>query len=504
MKKFVFSTLTFVLMASFFKVFSINSTIYHYTYKHLYGLTWQVTANVYVNCDHYGSFSTVASYAYHDTCNFQTKSISYGIRSNTLSNGSPYLSNCYFNNCIGTQTMCDSPFNATGLVAWRQIIYIDTITLPEACGLWKFSRGAGSPGNYRDPMVTNIAPNTHTYYYEAILNADSTKPNSSAVWERPMFMYAYADEPTQWHLPITDPDGDSLAYSHVAPRKRNAQSPNPLDTLIFDIPFVAPYSLNSEPFNTYETWKFNPLLPSVNFTGAPNQLALVCFKVEEYRQGVYMGATFRDLLIQIIPSVNMVPRRSIDTLGLQNVTMGNSDTITIYTGQAMNLCSRYYSSALAELKHESNISSILNNVNYTSSYINGGDSILTCLQWTPTLADTGVYLAVTTLTDTSCISTGPLIPQDYFHRIIVKKNPLSVSALNLDKRFILYPNPAQTFINVDIPSHTSYIVYNAVGSILAKGQSESNSQTQINLSQFQNGVYYIRFANINMAFSVLR
>ena len=504
MKKILITVLTFLLIGLVLNGFSINSTIYHYTYKHLYGLTWQVTANVYVNCDHYGSFSTVASYAYHDTCNFQTKSISYGIRSNTLSNGSPFLSNCYFNNCIGTQTMCDSPFNATGLVAWRQIIYIDTITLPEACGLWKFSRGAGSPGNYRDPMVTNIAPNTHTYYYEAILNADSTKPNSSAVWERPMFMYAYADEPTQWHLPITDPDGDSLVYSHVAPRKRNAQSPNPLDTLIFDIPFVAPYSLNSEPFNTYETWKFNPLLPSVNFTGAPNQLALVCFKVEEYRQGVYMGATFRDLLIQIIPSVNMVPRRSIDTLGLQNVTLGNSDTITIYTGQAMNLCSRYCSSALAELKHESNITSILNNTNYTTSYVNGGDSILTCLQWTPTLADTGVYLAVTTLTDTSCISTGPLIPQDYFHRIIVKKNPLSVSAQNLDKHFMLYPNPAQTFINVDIPSHTSYIVYNAVGSILAKGQSESNSQTQINVSQFPNGVYYIRFANINMAFSVLR
>jgi hypothetical protein len=504
MKSWITSILTLFFIVSAVKTYGINSTIYHYTYKHLYGLTWQVTANVYVNCDYYGNFVTVSSYAFHDTCNFKTKGIAYAYRVDTLSNGSPYLSNCYFNNCPSTLTMCDSPFNATGLVAWRQVTYLDTITLPEPCGLWKFSRGAISSGNVRDPMVTNITPNTYTYYYEAILHADSTQPNSSALWQRPMFMYAYENEPTHWHLPITDPDGDSLVYSHVPPRKRDMQSPNPLDTLIFDIPFISPYTLNTEPFNTYETWRFKPQWPSIQFTAAPNQLALVCFKVEEYRQGVYMGATFRDVLIKTIPPVHQVPRRKIDTLGLQQVTLSGEDTVIIYTGQAMNLCSKYYSSTGAVLKHESNIPSLLNGATYSASYVGNTDTVLTCLQWTPALADTGVYLAVTTLTDTSCVVTGPKVPQDYFHRIIVKKNPVGVNNKTKEKWYTLYPNPTQSSIYVNMPLRCKYEIYDAVGRILVRGESGQTTQTHIDVSAFQNGVYTLHFADQSLKFSVVR
>lgn len=326
-----------------------------------------------------------------------------------------FKSNCYFNNCAGTLTMCDTPFNATGLVAWRQVTYLDTITLPEPCGLWKFSRGTISPGNYRDPMITNIAPNTHTYYYEAILHADSTLPNSSAVWQRPMFMYAYENEPTQWHLPITDPDGDSLVYSHVAPRRR------------------------------------------------------------------------------------------IDTLGMQQVILGSEDTVLIYTGQAMNLCSKYYSSPGAALKHQSNLSAaLLNNASYSVNTIGNGDSLLTCLQWTPTLADTGVYLAITTITDTSCTLVGPQIPQDYFHRIIVKKNQVGVASLEAEKRWVLYPNPAQHCIYVNLPKRTAFSIYSALGQLVRQGVSSEALQTRIELQAFQNGVCTIRFEGSSIGFSVVK
>ena len=506
MKQFISLSLFLGLFFSAQIGFSINSTMIHFTYKHLYGLTWQVSANFYVNCDYYGSASGQASQAQHDTCNFQSKVISYSTRVNTLPNGAPYMSNCYFNNCPGTLTMCEPPFNATGLIAWRQVIYLDTVTLPEACGLWKFTRGAVSPGNFRDPWITNIAPNTHTYYYEAILNADSTKPNSSALWKRPMFMYAYENEPTQWHLPVTDADGDSLVFTHVAPRKRNAIFPNPLDTLIFDVPFLPQYSLNTEPFSTFETWKFKPHFPSVQFTAAPNQLALLCFRVDEYRNGVFMGATFRDVLIKTLPAVHMVPRRLVDMNNAQNVVFGLEDTVVVYTGQPMNLCAKYYSSAGAALKHESNIPSVLNNATYNVNYLGNGDSVQTCLQWTPTLADTGVYLTVTTLTDTSCVNAGPLVPQDYFHRIIVKKNPNSVSANDVatPKAYRLYPNPAQTYIMVNMPMGVRYTVYDATGRCVLQGISGQNNTSQLNVSVLPNGVYTLRFANQAMLFAVMR
>jgi hypothetical protein len=506
MKRILFCFFVAVIGLFSKKASSTGTYMLHYTYKHLYGLTWQVTTEMFINCDYYGSISQAVNCAYHDTCNYKTKMLSWGIQLSTLPNGAPFNTNCYFTNCPGTLTMCDSPFNATGIVAWRQTIYLDTITLPEPCGLWKFSRGAGSQANYRDPWITNIAPNTHTYYHEALLNADSTKPNSSALWKRPMFMYAYENEPTQWHLPVTDADGDSLVFTHVAPRKRNAQFPNPLDTLILDVPFLPQYSLNTEPFSTFETWKFNPLFPSVQFTAAPNQLALLCFRVDEYRNGVFMGATFRDVLIKTLPAVHMVPRRLVDMNNAQNVVFGLEDTVVVYTGQPMNLCTKYYSSAGSALKHESNIPSLLNNATYNVNYLSNGDSLQTCLQWTPTLADTGVYLTVTTLTDTSCTNAGPLVPQDYFHRIVVKKNPNSVSVndVALPKAYVLYPNPAQTYVMVNMPIDVSYTIYDATGRCVLQGISGQNNTSQLNVSVLPNGVYTLRFANQAMLFAVMR
>jgi hypothetical protein len=321
-----------------------------------------------------------------------------------------------------------------------------------------------------------------------------------------MFMYAYENEPTQWHLPVTDPDGDSLVFTHVAPRKRNAQFPNPLDTLIFDIPFLPQYSLNTEPFSTFETWKFNPLFPSVQFTAAPNQLALLCFRVDEYRNGVFMGATFRDVLIKTLPAVHIVPRRIVDIPNAQNVSFGLEDTVVVYTGQPMNLSTKYYSSAGAVLKHESNIPSVLNNATYNVNYLGNGDSIQTGIQWTPTLADTGVYLTVTTLTDTSCVNAGPLVPQDYFHRIVVKKNPnaVSVNDVHVDKKYGLYPNPAQNQINIIAPGNKTYAVYNIMGVLLNQGITQESGLTVLNTQTLQNGVYFIKTECKTTTFTINR
>ncbi|MEZ5047371.1 MAG: hypothetical protein R2831_10310 [Chitinophagaceae bacterium] len=79
-------------------------------------------------------------------------------RKDTLPDGRPQKSNAYLSYCENTMTMCDSPFNGTGLPAFRDLMYIDTITLPENCGMWKFSLGAISQGNWRDPAMTNVTP----------------------------------------------------------------------------------------------------------------------------------------------------------------------------------------------------------------------------------------------------------------------------------------------------------------------------------------------------------
>lgn len=485
-------------------IYANGSTFFHFSYRHLYGLTWEVITSMYTNCDYYGmgvSFQ-INNYV-HDTCNYQSKVISYGKRADTIPNGLPYRSNCYIDNCVSTLTMCDSPFNATGYNAWRQVDYIDTIVLPEACGLWKFSRGAVSASNWRDPMITNITPQTYTYYNEAILNADSTNPNNSSLWQRPMFMYACKNEPTQWYLPVTDLDGDSLVYSMIAPRERDQQGPNPLDTLIYNIPYVSPFSLTTEPFETNESWQFDPTIPAVRFNGVGGQLALLTFKVEEYRHGAYMGATFRDVLINTIQCGNPVPLRSVDTLFSQHVTFSDGDTIEVYAGQQVLLNVSYYNtSPSAILYHESNIPTVLPNANYTQSFVGGTDSILTSLQWTPTLSDTGIYLLVTTIKDTGCAVAQPRIPQDYFHRLIVHGFPQGITISNIISLINLYPNPATNIIHVEMNKSTSYTILNSQGISIFKGMSNKQGYVDVDVSGYNGGLYFFKAGGRVVPFTV--
>lgn len=477
------------IMAQAHGSFSTGNFSMYFTYRHLIGAKWEVTAFWYYNCDYTNGFSGHLLYPIHDTCNFQTKQICNAVLKHFQPNGYPKFHNIYIDYCPNTLTMCDSPFNANGMISWRLVTYMDTLTLPEQCGLYKFSFGSPSQFAYRDPFITNIQDSTWSAYGEALLNADTTLGNNSALWVRPMFAYANADQNTQWYLPVYDEDGDSLVMSLVKPRERDQQAPNPLDTLVKDIDYLSPYTL-AEPFGTSGTFEFDPSIPAVRFNATANQLALLCFRVDEYRNGVYLGSTFREALWHTIATIRPNPLRSIQTTTLQNALPGSNDTITVYAGYPMNLCTHYYSTNTnAELRHESNIDTVLTSSNYSVQMI--GDTVYTCLNWTPALSDTGYHLLVTTITDTSCVNPGPRIPQDFFYKVIVKKVPDAFSEQWLNA-INVYPNPASNTLFAEGLPLGAYTVYNSVGEIIIKGEVNKLGLTVIPLQKWDNGLYILK------------
>ena len=498
MKRFVLLVFTSVFC---YVSYATSNWSMYFTYRHLNGLQWEVTQHWFYNCDYYPGFLPQSFFYYHDTCNYIIKTNTYSTKQLLQPNGNPAGSNIYTDYCPNSFTMCDSPFNATGMISWRLVNYRDTVTLPEACGLWKFSLGSASQFQFRDPFITNIQDSTWTAYGEAILNADTTLANNTALWKRPMFAYANADQFTQWHLPVYDDDGDSLVMSLVKPRERDKQAPNPLDTLIQDINYISPFSL-AEPFQTNGTFEFDASIPAVRFKATVNQLALLCFRVDEYREGVYVGTTFREALWHTIPTVRPSPQRSIQTTSLQNAIPGMKDTITVYANYAMNLCTHYTSSSnVAELRYESNIADVLPNA--TNSVQSLGDSVYTCIQWTPTLADTGYHLLVTTITDTSCTSAGPRIPQDFFYKIIVKQAPNATE--NVEQLPIhIYPNPTQDELYVEGLANTKVQIYNSMGTRIAIEEFSSNYVNRITTSSLANGLYLLQAKGKTLRFMVQR
>ncbi len=59
---------------------------------------------------------------------------------------------------------------------------------------------------------------------------------------------------------------------------------------------------------------------------------------------------------------------------------------------------------------------------------------------------------------------------------------------------IVYPNPTKNSVNINIQNTAQYIVYNALGQKLLSGEITQN-KNQIDFSNFDKGVYYVRMEN---------
>lgn len=92
------------------------------------------------------------------------------------------------------------------------------------------------------------------------------------------------------------------------------------------------------------------------------------------------------------------------------------------------------------------------------------------------------------------------------HLISIQRNTTSVEAVSQESLKV-YPNPANDYLIVEGEIMTSVEVYNAIGQRLLTKAVNGNS-TRINLSEFNNGIYFLRVNNngevVTRKFSVNR
>ncbi|MCW3123634.1 MAG: gliding motility-associated C-terminal protein [Flavipsychrobacter sp.] len=208
----------------------------------------------------------------------------------------------------------------------KRFKYSKTITLPHRSKNWVFvfpgGLGSVNSGAGRSRNITNIIqPINNSSIMELKARLDNTlaEDNSSPAYSTIPTPYYCINLQGEYSQGAIDPDGDSLAFALVPGRDGNLET---------DVFYTSPYTA-TEPLSTSGKFIFSPLNGQISFTPDAIQYALVVCQVSEYRKGVLVGTSEREMTFIVIDGCKGVP----PTARLNNVSGG-----TVTGNNVINIC----------------------------------------------------------------------------------------------------------------------------------------------------------------------
>lgn len=274
----------------------------------------------------------------------------------------------------------------------EQYIYSDTVYIPMQCTDWTFSTSECC----RNAMITNlVSPDSYEMYVEATLNNTVDSCNDSPIFTNLPVPYICNNRLYNYNHGAVDMDGDSLVYTLV----------NPLSAGAVTIPYNSPYSPTYPIATTTGTVGFDPL--SGQFTVTPNglQVCVVTFLVEEYRNGVLIGTTMRDMQIVVLNCGPTDPYMSSG--GIVNFSGGwggqllDSNAVTICVGENLSFQIEFADTldSLGEVELITNLDQSIPGAVYATTGFNPKTFYF---DWTPGIFDLGMNYFTITATGDEC------------------------------------------------------------------------------------------------------
>ncbi|MCS6935299.1 MAG: gliding motility-associated C-terminal domain-containing protein [Chitinophagales bacterium] len=306
------------------------------------------------------------------------------------------------------QSVCNSgvqcPANPLGNPATypgvRMHIYQGIITLNAQCNSWLLRWNECCRNN----SINNI-PNpggTGTGIVAMINN--TTNPatgqpycNNSVTFSTLPVPFICINAPFTFFNGGVDADGDSLHYQLI----------NPLNDLYNNINFNAGWSVN-QPVRTNppNSFQFNPATGQLEFTPGFIEVDVLAMRVSEYRNGVLVGYTMRDIQVTVLPCVVSTPNQQ----PISNLLNGNQvDSLKVQVCPGTPL--QFDVMCIDPANHNLTISSNINAnppaiPGATLTQIGTGDTVIARIQWTPQASDTGCRNFSITAVNDDCPITG--------------------------------------------------------------------------------------------------
>lgn len=285
--------------------------------------------------------------------------------------------------------------NGGTLPGIRKYQYTFLWVAPAECANWRISYDL----NARNAAINTLQnPGGVDLYIEAFIN-NTTHPtlgkicnNSPTFTSKPVPYFCYQDN-IFYNQGAIDIDGDSLVYTMIQP----LQNPGTV------INYAAGFSV-AQPISTIGPFNFNPLTGQMSFVPQQQQVGVVTVRIDEYRNGILIGSTMRDIQVVILgaalctPPYNVVSEAGIDSASVTGAEFVSPYILETCPGNAVSFLFPFSG---ANLTITSNATQALPGATFTTTNI-GTDSVVAMVQWVTTGADTGSNVFTINYSNDNC------------------------------------------------------------------------------------------------------
>ncbi|MCX6197898.1 MAG: gliding motility-associated C-terminal domain-containing protein [Bacteroidetes bacterium] len=308
------------------------------------------------------------------------------------------------------QSCCANPANCPGNPAAspptypgvQMYTYEGTISLPYACNSWYLRTNTCC----RNAAITNLANaggGGLGFGIQSLIN-NTNDPitglpycNSSVAFSTLPVPFVCLNSLITYNNGAADIDGDSLSYTLI----------NPLNAGYSPLAFTGIWSAN-QPMSTTppNSFQFDSSNGQISYTCPSQEVDVFAIQVNEYRNGVLVGTTIRDMQVAVLPCTISIPFAD----SISNVTNGfqaSQVNVIVCPGTPLTFDIQCNDPANHSLTLTSNINSIPSAIpGALMTQIGTGDSVTAHITWTPLPGDTGCHDFILTAENNDCPING--------------------------------------------------------------------------------------------------
>ena len=275
------------------------------------------------------------------------------------------------------------PFPGVQVYSYAQIV-----TLPAACPDWQISYSICC----RNDAIDNLFdPESEELYVEALLDNSGGLCNNSVFFTQLPVTYICNGEPFNFNHGAIDVDGDSLVYHLI----------NPLGADGVPIAYASGYSLGEPMTSVGDLFTFDEASGQITFTPGAEETGVLTVLVEEYRDGVLIGSTMRDIQIVVTdcPS-NIAPVADGSFIGLDGGVAIDANSIESCPGDTIEFSLSFSDANPGDILTAS--TTILLLLPGATVNVSGINPLLVDVSWPTSASDTGFYAFTVAVRDDAC------------------------------------------------------------------------------------------------------